>query len=153
MSRPKKKNRCSRRSREIIAKYHEIISDIRAKGYKVIHKKLPKAVAGYFNPDNCDIEVDRTIRNTIEGCYTLLHEYQHAMDYREGKFKEFFDMNEDTEYSDINLERVIEAETHAAKGAQKRLKVYGIIYTPTELTEKGLKDCIVFWKEEYFKKP
>ena len=150
MSRHKKKP-CSPKIQDIEIKYKTILEDIKFLGYKVVHKKLPKDVAGYFNPDTYGIEVDKTIKNTLEGCYCLLHELFHAIDYREGKFKKFFKMEDDEEFSEEKLQLIIEAELSAATQAQKRLRHYGIEYTPNELTERGYKDCVKFWRKEYFK--
>lgn len=147
--RPQLKKQCSQNN-IIKEKYQEILFDIRAKGYIVRHKKLPKDIAGFFNSDTWKIEIDSSLRETLEGCYCLCHEFSHLQQIRYNEFMIFHKLSNKEEFTEEKFREVVAAEVDAARRAQKMLKQYNIYYTPEELTKKGLKDYKIFWRKYYF---
>jgi hypothetical protein len=135
-------------------KYIDILTYIKSRGCKVIHVKYKnKDLAGTFDPNTEVICIDKRLKYTIEGCFTLMHEASHRDQYRAGKFKKFFDLSNDEVYSDKLMSLIAKAERDASFRAVKLLrKKWNIIYESDDLTEGGLKDYIKFWRKFYFKK-
>jgi len=127
--------------------YKMILDMLKSKGIKVFHRKLKKDVGGLYNPTNTNISISKDLKNTESGCYTLLHEFAHWSQHREGKFKLFFSDN--FEYTEENFNLILEAEMDAVKTAKQLLKTFGVTYDPPELTKSGRKDVIEFWRRYY----
>ena len=130
------------------AVYSAILRFVKDKGIRVRHLDLKDCAGGYYDGNKVLITIDSKARNKLDGCYYLLHEYQHFKDHREGKFPKFFDTT--LEYSEEHLQLVIDAEMSAVKGGSKELKKWGIDYEPSELTAAGLELSTKFWKKYYF---
>jgi len=130
------------------ALYSAILRFVKDKGIRVRHLDLKNGAGGYYDGAKVLITIDSKARNKLDGCYYLLHEFFHYKDHRDGKFPKFFSSH--LEYSDENLQLVIDAEMSAIKGGSKELKKWGIDYEPSELTAAGLELTIIFWKKYYF---
>jgi len=102
------------------APYNSILRHIKERGIRVYHRQMKNGAGGLFDCRQTIITIDKEFRDTWAGCYLQLHEYQHFMDNREGKFRKFFETKlEDTEE---NRKLIIEAEFSAVNGAIKLLK-------------------------------
>lgn len=132
------------------APYNAILSHIKERGVRVYHRDLKEEAGGLFDCRKSIITIHKDYRETWDGCYFAAHEWAHWCDYREGKFLNFFETN--LEFTQENLNLIIEAEMSAVNGAVKFLKMWGIKYEPRELTEKGYKECLEFWQNRYFPK-
>ncbi len=129
--------------------YNSILRYIKAKGVRVFHRAL-KDTGGLFDYKKVIITISKEFRNTWAGCGLLLHEFQHFIDWREGKFRKFFETKLD--YTPENVDLVIKAETSAVNGAIKMLKMWGVDYSPEETTQTGYDKSIKFWIKYYFNK-
>lgn len=128
-------------------KYYIILDYIRSRGYSVRHKKMVK-YDGWFNAETKEIAINDSIKGTVIGCYTLWHEYRHALQLKERLCPLF--MRGYPKFKQEYLDEVIKVEQDCAKFSQKMLKGIGIKYSPPELNPKELPDMIEFWKKEYF---
>ena len=137
---------------EIIAqKYQLILADIKAKGHRVFHRKMPKDISGLYDPVTQIITIDKILRNTLEGCEVLLHEFSHLLDHREGFFKKFYDINETKlEYSDELMDLIIKAEQSASKRAEHLLKQWSIYVKADNCKPEKEKYYKDFWRKYYF---
>jgi hypothetical protein len=128
------------------APYNAILCHIKSKGIKVYHREMNNGADGLFDCKKIIITINKDIKYTYHGCAVLCHELQHFNDYRDGKFRKFFE--EHLVESDLDL--IIEAEMSAIKNSLKLLKMWGIKYSPRELTDEGFNESIEFWKKYYF---
>lgn len=128
--------------------YHAILCFIKEKGIRVYHREIKSGAGATFDCRKVIITIDKQYRDTWEGCGLLCHELSHFYDWREGKFKKFFE--ESFEYSEENMALVVEAEMSAIKGSVKLMKSWGIKYEAPELTESGYNKSVKFWREYYF---
>lgn len=129
------------------APYNSILRYIKERGVRVFHREIKSGAGGLFDCEKVIITIDKDSRETWEGCYLLAHEQCHYLDWREGKFKDFFSGNYKNDEAGLNL--IIEAEMSAVNGAVEMLKMWGIDHKPAELTKSGLEDSIRFWKKYY----
>ena len=129
--------------------YEAILRYVKNEGIKVYHRKIKGGAGGYFDVKKCIITIDESAKGKVAGCYYLLHEKKHYDDWRVGKFPYFF-RGFDDGYNEKNLQMVIDAEMSAIIGAHKELKKWGIDYQPSEMSEGGLNETIIFWKKHYF---
>lgn len=130
--------------------YRSILAHLKSKGIRVYHRKMKNGAGAMFDCRQTIITVDKECRDTWEGCALLCHELAHSYDYREGKFLKFFE--EKLEFSEENLQLVIDAEMSAVRGGAKLLKMWGIKTQPKELTEEGFQESLKFWQKYYFSK-
>lgn len=128
------------------APYNAILRYIKERGVRVYHREIKTGAGGLFDCRQTIITIHKDYRETWEGCVLLAHEYQHHMDHREGKFKEFFERRLKEE--DLNL--IIEAEMSAIKGSVRFLKMWGINHDAPELTPEGYEKSLKFWRKYYF---
>lgn len=132
------------------APYNSILRHIKERGIRVYHRQMKNGAGGLFDCRQTIITIDKEFRETWEGCGLLLHEFSHYNDYREGKFRNFFEIKlKDTEE---NRKLVLDAEFSAVNGSVKLLKMWGIEYIPDELTPGGRESATKFWLEYYFGK-
>lgn len=126
--------------------YNAILCHIKSKGIKVYHREIKFGADGLFDYSKTIITINKELKHTYEGCAVLCHELSHFYDYRDGKFSKFFEKPLKKE----DLDLIIEAEMSAIKNSVKLLKMWGIPYSPTELTKEGFNESLKFWKEYYF---
>lgn len=74
--------------------YKDIVRFVKANGVKrVIHKDLDsQGVFGLFHHDTQTICINKSLKNTHDGCFFLLHEYVHFTQWKSGKYKRFFNV-------------------------------------------------------------
>lgn len=135
---------------QIKSTYNRILSDIKSQGYRVIHRKLDSETAGLYDPDSDCITINTRVRWTLEGCFVLCHEFQHGLQRRYNEYPEFFKLDGTQPYSKRLMRIVIAAECGASRKAVKVLKTYGLKWISEDLTVKGLKQCIRYWRAHYF---
>jgi len=130
--------------------YKIILSDIKKKGVRVIHKKMlvnkinDQEDCGYYNPNNNIIFINIRYKNTYDGCFYLLHEYKHYLQRKYHEHKVFFGFQEKVEvFSDEKMNIIKSVETEADDYAVKILKTYGIDYIKPEVDWN-------FYKKYYF---
>jgi len=126
--------------------YNSILCHIKSKGIRVYHREIKSGAGGLFDYQKTIITISKDLKHTYEGCGVLCHELSHFYDYREGRFLRFFEEI----LTEKDLDLIIEAEMSAIKNSVKLLKMWGIPYSPPELTEKGFKESVEFWKRYYF---
>jgi hypothetical protein len=131
--------------------YELLLETFRAQGVKIIHRKLNGA-GGLYCPKSNNITIGTEYRNTLEGCNYLCHEMAHHTQNRYNNFPEFFNLPaEKVKFDEKLFELILEAEMDAVKRANVTLKMFGIPFTPPELTKKGYEHAKNFWKSYYFK--
>lgn len=130
--------------------YAEILSYVKGYGIRVIHKNLKGDIGGLFCCKNTIIYINKSSRETLEGCYYLLHEWIHWRDYMEGKFPDFFTGKSMQVYNEANLEYIKRAEMSAIIGGHEKLKWFGAYYKPEEMKRGGMNESIKFWKQYYW---
>lgn len=128
-------------------KYEEILRFIRGKGIKVYHRKIRDTFNATYDSDRCFITIDHNIRGTIDGCYSLCHEFAHWQQHRIGEFPEYFKNLIKTE-KDLSI--VYKAEQDAARKALRMLYFWKIRYAPPELDSRKKKYLMEVYRELHF---
>jgi hypothetical protein len=130
--------------------YTLLLKTFRGNGIKIIHRKLKKAGGLYCQTKDL-ITISSEYKNTLVGCYLLCHEKIHRDQRRNNEFPEFFKMRGKQSFNEELYRIVIDAEMDAVKRANLTLKMFGIPFSPPELTKEGYEHAINFWKNYYFK--
>jgi len=131
--------------------YTLLLKTFRGEGVKIIHRKLNGA-GGLYCPVKDLVTISSEYKETLEGCYYLCHERSHWQQARYNEFPEFFKMKAKQPFNEEIFEQIIDAEMDAVKRANVMLKMFGIPFSPPELTKEGFKNAKEFWKKHYFKK-
>jgi len=129
-----------------VSPYNSILKYIKSKGIRVYHRSMPEHIGGEFDASQVIITINKEFRATEAGCGILCHEYQHFIDWREGKFKPYF--TEQLLFNKENFQLVIDAETSAILGANKFLKMWGLKGGEFNAQEK--QELIDFVLKYYF---
>jgi hypothetical protein len=130
--------------------YDTLLKTFRDEGMKIIHRKL-KGAGGLYCCEKNIITISTKYRNTLEGCYYLCHEKIHAEQRRYNEFPEFFSMGKKIHFDETIFQKVLEAEMDAVKRANLTLKMFGVPFSPPELTKDGFEYAKDFWKNYYFR--
>ena len=131
--------------------YHSIISEIKSDGVKVIHRKMPKGINGYYDCEKKIISISPSIKCKLEGIAVLCHEWGHHIDFASGKFPWFYWKAGSEQITEGKLAKVIKSEKSASKIALSKLKEFGIkSYDYAELNQEKEQELVDFYKKYYF---
>jgi len=102
--------------------YSDIAQFIKFNGIKIIHRQLS---VNYFVDfrDDVKITIDSSLKNSLDGCFSLSSAYEEYLLWREGSPQKF-----------AQKENVINYLTIVYKNAQRKLLQFGVDYIPSELT-------------------
>lgn len=130
--------------------YTLLLKTFRGEGITIIHRQLKEA-GGFYCPETSKIIISTEYRNTLMGCYLLCHERTHFHQHRFNKYPLFFKLPKKPDFNEKLFEEILNAEMDAVKGARIMLKMFGIPFSPPELTVEGYEFAKNFWREYYFK--
>ena len=131
--------------------YTLLLKTFRGEGIKIIHRKLNGAGGLYCSTKDL-ITISSECKDTLLGCYYLCHELAHRAQRRYNEFPEFFKLPNKPKFNEKLFELILKAEMDAVKRANVTLKMFGVPFSPPELTKEGYAHAEKFWREYYFKK-
>ncbi len=117
--------------------YEKILTRIKQRGIKVIHKRKCKGYLAYYY--NHHIVIQACYKNTLLGCIFLLHEYCHLLDDNAGRFRLFY--TDAFTRKDISMRKkrdiIWKAEWNCFEYSYKILREYGITRKDSEYFQKS----------------
>lgn len=119
------------------------------KDVRIRHVKLNNRIDGYFEMEGVTIYIKSDLAYKKEGLITLHHEYQHFLQWKSAKYKDFFDVKM-KKFTKKRFERAVFIEQEAGRFAQTQMRKDGLKYNAEELDKKKLTDLKKFWREDYF---
>jgi hypothetical protein len=131
--------------------YTLLLKTFRGKGITIIHRQL-KWADGLYDSETNVITISSEHKNTLYGCYIICHEIAHYNQMKYNEHPEFFKLGNDIEFTEELFEYIMDVEMEAVKKANTMLKMFGIPYSPSELTKEGYQEARESWKNYYFRK-
>jgi hypothetical protein len=133
--------------------YNLIINEIKSYDIKITHKKL-KNDEGLCWYKKKSITLNIVNKDTLIGCVFAYHELSHYLDYKNGKFKEFYNNSYlSNKYTLKQKEKIIlDAEWNCYLFAKNKLKKYGVFKDDKRLVlnKKWIKKHVLpLWIDYY----